>query len=88
MKKALLLLILILLTLLLPACGFASQDNVVIVSLSPDLLTGELPPTVASESSDHAQAPCLLVGTFETDQLLFLDIQKSNLYFLFILIYN
>lgn len=75
MKKALLLLILILLTLLLPACGTASKDNVVIVSLSPDLLTGELPPAVASESSDHAQAPCLLVGTFEADQLIFLDLQ-------------
>ena len=85
MKKRAITLLLLLLLLCLCACGQPEDEDetppeggdVVISTLEPDLLTGELPPAVASLNGDHAKAPCLLVGAFETDMAVILDIQIS-----------
>ena len=83
MKKRAIILSLLLLLLCLCACGQPEDEDetppeggdVVISTLETDLLTGELPPAVASLNGDHAKAPCLLVGAFETDIAFTLDIQ-------------
>ncbi len=85
MKKRAITLLLLLLLLCLCSCGQSEDEgdappeggNVVISTLEADLLTGELPPAVASVNGDHAKAPCLLVGAFETDMAVILDIQIS-----------
>lgn len=74
MKKRAIILLPLLLLLCLCACGQSEDEGdappeggtVVISTLEADLLTGELPPAVASVNGDHAEAPCLLVGTFES----------------------
>lgn len=83
MKKRAFILLLLLLLLCLCSCGQSEDEgdappeggNVVISTLEAELLTGELPPAVASVNGDHAEAPCLLVGAFETDVAFTLDIQ-------------
>ena len=85
MKKRAIILLPLLLLLCLCACGQSEDEGdappeggtVVISTLEADLLTGELPPAVASVNGDHAEAPCLLVGTFESDMAVILDIQIS-----------
>ena len=63
MKKTLVFLAALTLALLLAACG-AAREDVAVVPLPADVLMGELPSTVASESGYQDQAPCLLVGAF------------------------
>lgn len=74
-NKILLIVPLFLLTAaLLCCCGAPPQDSVtppeggdvVISMLEADSLTGQLPSKLACFRGDHAQAPYLLVGTFET----------------------
>ena len=73
MKKTLALCVISsLLLLACAACAAEPEDAVVegdvaLFSLETDSLIGQLPPTVACFRGDDAQAPYLLVGTFETD---------------------
>ncbi len=63
-KKLVFAIVLLTLVPVLCSCGVASKEDVAVVSLSSGALMGELPSTVASESGNQDQAPCLLVGTF------------------------
>lgn len=85
-NKILLIVPLFLLTAaLLCCCGAPPQDSVtppeggdvVISMLEADLLTGQLPSTLACFRGDHAQAPYLLVGALETDGSLTLKTQLN-----------
>ena len=84
-KKLLVIPLFLITVALLCCCGAASQDSitppaggdVVIATLEDELLTGELPSTLACFRGDHAQAPYLLVGTFETGGSLTLKSQLN-----------
>ncbi|MBR2782911.1 MAG: hypothetical protein IKD93_01775 [Firmicutes bacterium] len=63
---------------LLAACEATPvESEVSFTALDAQLLTGQLPPTVASVSGDQAEAPCLLVGVLETDSALVLKTQLN-----------